>query len=149
MKNINFIVKTVGIVLTVGVLLVYSSVAGKHNSQLKAHEQAVAEIEAHNAEVLRKLNEAPAGKYKDGEYEGGARGFRSDIKVKVTVANGAISAVEIVSADDDQAFFDRAKGVIDSIISTQSTEVDAVSGATFSSNGIINAVVEALKTAEG
>lgn len=149
MKNINFITKAISLVLTVGVLLVYSSFAAKHSSSLKAHEQAVAEIEAHNAEVLRKLNEAPAGKYKDGEYEGSARGFRSDIKVKVTVENGAVSAVEIVSADDDQAFFDRAKGVIDSIISAQSTEVDAVSGATFSSNGIINAVVEALKTAEG
>ncbi len=85
MKNINFITKAISLVLTVGVLLVYSGFAAKHSSSLKAHEQAVAEIEAHNAEVLRKLNEAPAGKYKDGEYEGSARGFRSDIKVKVTV----------------------------------------------------------------
>lgn len=149
MKSINFIIKAISLGLMVGVLLVYSSFAGKRHSQLKAHEQAVSEIEAHNAEVLRMLNEAPAGKYKNGEYEGGARGFRSDINVKVTVENGAITAVEVVSADDDPAFFDRAKGVIDSIISAQSTEVDAVSGATFSSNGIINAVVEALKTAEG
>ena len=149
MKSINFIIKAISLGLMVGVLLVYSSFAAKHHSSLKAHKQAVAEIEAHNAEVLRMLNEAPAGKYKDGEYKGSARGFRSDINVKVTVENGAITAVEVVSADDDPAFFDRAKGVIDSIISAQSTEVDAVSGATFSSNGIINAVVEALKTAEG
>ena len=41
----------------------------------------------------------------------------------------------------------QAEGLISDIISTQSTNVDAVSGATYSSRGIINAVRAALKQA--
>lgn len=44
---------------------------------------------------------------------------------------------------------DMAVGVIDAMLETQSSEVDAVSGATFSSNGIKAAVAEALQEAEG
>ena len=45
---------------------------------------------------------------------------------------------------EDAAFFGRAKGVIDKILSGQKTDVDVVSGATYSSRGIISAVKNAL-----
>ena len=49
---------------------------------------------------------------------------------------------------EDSAYLSQGEGVISSIISAQSTDVDTVSGATFSSTGIINAVVDALGKAE-
>lgn len=83
--------------------------------------------------------------YQDGVYTGTGSGFRGDITVEVTVEGGQITAITVVSSNDDKQFFDRAKSsIISDIISNQSVEVDAVSGATFSSNGIIEAVANAL-----
>lgn len=81
----------------------------------------------------------------DGTYYGTGTGFAGKIKVAVTVKDKQITAIEIVENEaDDDTFFSRAKGVIDKIISGQTLEVDAVSGATYSSNGIISAVKNAL-----
>ena len=52
------------------------------------------------------------------------------------------------ASGEDSAYLSQAEGVINSIISAQSTDVDTVSGATFSSTGIINAVNDALGKAE-
>lgn len=80
----------------------------------------------------------------DGTYEGSGTGFNGTIKVAVEIKDHTITAVHILSTQDDEAFFNRAKGVIDKIISGQSLDVDVVSGATYSSRGIISAVKNAL-----
>lgn len=58
--------------------------------------------------------------------------------VRVTVSGGKISAVEVVSHGDSSSYFSRAKAVIDKVINKQSTDVDTVSNATYSSWGILN-----------
>jgi predicted outer membrane repeat protein len=85
---------------------------------------------------------------KDGEYEGSATGYSGTTKVKVTVADGKITAVDIVSHGDTTSYFERAKSVITKVIDSQSTDVDTVSGATYSSYGILNAINNALEDAE-
>lgn len=71
------------------------------------------------------------------------------ITVLVTVENGTISEIEITSADgEDKAYLSMAEDIIPKIIEAQSADVDTVSGATFSSTGIKDAVSEALKQAE-
>ncbi len=71
------------------------------------------------------------------------------ITVLVTVENGTISEIEITSADgEDKAYLSMAEDIIPKIIEAQSVDVDTVSGATFSSTGIRDAVSEALKQAE-
>lgn len=80
----------------------------------------------------------------DGVYKGSATGFSGPVTVAVTIMDKKITSIDILSATDDEAFFNRAKGVIDRIISSQSLDVDVVSGATYSSNGIIGAVKNAL-----
>ncbi len=80
----------------------------------------------------------------DGVYKGSATGYRGTVTVAVTIMNKSITSIDILSSSDDEAFFNRAKGVIDKIISAQSLDVDVVSGATYSSNGIIGAVKNAL-----
>ena len=87
--------------------------------------------------------------YKDGTYTGSAQGFGGTITVQVTLASDEITDIQVTSAPgEDSAYLSQGEGVISSIISVQSTDVDTVSGATFSSTGIINAVVDALGKAE-
>ena len=88
------------------------------------------------------------GKYKDGVTTGTGKGFRGDTNVQVTVENGYITDITVLSYEDDSEFFNKAQSsVIREIISGQSLEVDAVSGATFSSNSLIEAVSEAVELA--
>ena len=90
-----------------------------------------------------------AGSYKDGSYEGTAAGFGGDITVKVTVDGGKITAVDIVSAEkEDGAYLTMAEDIIPKIIDAQTSEVDTISGATFSSTGIKNATAQALESAQ-
>ena len=86
--------------------------------------------------------------YPDGTYEGTARGFRSKITVAVTIKNGTITAVEVVSHGDDPDFFEKALDVLKNIVRKQTTDVDTVSGATFSSKGLRKAVENALEQAK-
>ncbi len=81
----------------------------------------------------------------DGDYPGMGTGFRGPVKVSVNIREKKIASIDVLSHSDDEAFFNRAKeGVIGKILSAQSLEVDAVSGATYSSNGILAAVKNAL-----
>ena len=90
-----------------------------------------------------------AGSYKDGSYEGTSTGFGGDITVKVTVDGGKITAVDIVSAEkEDGAYLTMAEDIIPKIIDAQTSEVDTISGATFSSTGIKNATAQALESAQ-
>lgn len=87
--------------------------------------------------------------YKDGTYTGEAEGYGGTIQVEVTLAGDEITSINVVSAPgEDSAYLLQAESVINSVISAQSTDVDTVSGATFSSTGILNAVDEALGKAE-
>lgn len=81
----------------------------------------------------------------DGIYEGTGTGFAGKITVAVEIKDKKIVAITILNVEaDDAAFFNRAKGVIDRIIQSQNLDVDVVSGATYSSRGIISAVKNAL-----
>ena len=92
--------------------------------------------------------EVPEGGYKDGTYRGSGTGFGGTITVQVTVSGGKITAVDILSASGETgSYFASAQGVVSKVLSSQSPNVDAVSGATYSSNGIIQAVQNALSQA--
>ena len=87
--------------------------------------------------------------YQDGEWTGTAFGYNDDITVTVTIENGIITDITSITGDDDEPYFGWAKEKIpQQILSSQSTEIDTVSGATFSSKGIINAVKDALQKAQ-
>lgn len=93
---------------------------------------------------------ADAGSWQDGTWTGTAQGYGGDVTVSVTIANKKITAIEVVSASGETpSFFSRAKAIIPKIIEAQNPDVDVVSGATYSSNGIINAVKNALTKASG
>ncbi len=108
-----------------------------------AYENSQISQDAQNAQEMTE-----AGAYKDGVYYGEAEGFGGTIAVEVSVSGGRISDISITEAEkEDGSFLEMAKEVLPIIIEAQDAEVDGISGATFSSNGIINAVKEALKEA--
>ena len=87
--------------------------------------------------------------YKNGTYEGSGTGYGGTITVQVTLEDDTITAVSVVSAPgEDSAYLSQGENVISSILSEQSTDVDTISGATFSSTGILEAVNDALSKAE-
>ena len=86
--------------------------------------------------------------YKDGTYRGSGTGFHGDITVDVVIKDQTITAVNIIDSADDAAFFNRAKVIAENIVKSQKADVDTVSGATYSSKGIIAAVKDALTKAD-
>ena len=100
--------------------------------------------ENNNTNSSGKINDA---KLKDGQFTGIAQGFNGPITVKVTITNGLISGVEIISHSDDAPYFAKAMSVISRILGKPGKTVDTVSTATYSSRGIIGAVNNALSKA--
>lgn len=128
-----------------------SSVAIAAFAGLYATSNVVANAVTSNATTISSSSSASSskGQYKDGTYTGTGTGFQPGMNVTVTVKNNKISSIDITSNNDTPGYFDQAAKVIpNEIIQSQSTEVDAVSGATRSSNGIMEAVTDALKNAK-
>ena len=113
-----------------------------------AHNQAVlAEKAARAAESSQSAEEA-LGPYQDGSYTASAQGFGGDITVTVTIQGGYVSDITVDDASgEDSAYFSMAEDILEDMLSAQSAEVDTVSGATFSSTGLKNAVAAALEEA--
>lgn len=90
------------------------------------------------------LPEASEAGLADGVYTGHGQGRNGEITVNVTVQAGGIVDIQVVSHVETPKYFSRAEGIVDAILASQSTEVDAVTGATISSDGIKEAVANAL-----
>ncbi len=87
--------------------------------------------------------------YRDGTYTASAYGYDGEISVNVTIVHDEITAITAKSTEEDPWYFEQAeKSVIEAILAGQNTEVDAVSGATYSSKGIMQAVENALQQAK-
>lgn len=90
------------------------------------------------------------GVYKDGVYTGTGAGYGGTMKLQVTIKDGKISDIQILSHSETGSYLERAKTLLDKIKANNGTTgVNAVSGATRSSNGIFDAVKACLSQAEG
>lgn len=86
----------------------------------------------------------PVEKTVDGEYEGNGKGFNGTTKVKVSVKNNEVNDIKVLSYEDDEEYMDSAKGIIKNMFDKKKIDVDEISGATYSSNGIKSAINDAL-----
>lgn len=109
---------------------------------------ATGEVPAETTPVPAVPQETGKFPYPDGVYTGSGEGYGGTTKIELTLKNGTIQKIHVVSNEDDEAFFKRAETLISLVIQRQSTDVDAVSGATFSSEGILEAIQEALEAAK-
>ncbi len=117
----------------------------KDNSTTGQAQSGQTAAAAGSSTSVAKVEDAAA--YKDGTYYGSGTGFGGPLKVMVEISGGKIASIQIVENSDGSDYISKVASLIDSIIATQSTNVDTVSGATYSSVGIIQAVRDALSQA--
>jgi uncharacterized protein with FMN-binding domain len=143
----------------------YERIAENRAAVVKEHETQASEIEAYNEAVRQEILAAEAAEdvsnsaeetvsaveeslYEDGTYEGTGAGFGGDITVQVTIEADVITEIQVLSAEgEDPAYYSQAESVLEEILACQDTDVDTVSGATFSSSGLIEATRQALEKA--
>ena len=151
MKYRNFILRTVNLVLIIGMLWQYQNTALLRAAAVAQRQQEIKEVEAWNTSVLqvqqaeqKAEEEKPTGP-KDGTYEGSAYGFGDLITVSVTLKDGKMTDISVLSADgEDKPYYKQAVSVLNEMLEAQSTKVDTVSGATLTADGLIDAVADAL-----
>ena len=86
----------------------------------------------------------------DGTYTGEGKGRNGTITVEVTVKAGKLDAVKVVKHTETVGISDAAVADFPkAIVAAQSTAVDAVAGATMTSEGIRAAVAQAIQKAGG
>mgnify|MGYP002523677522 FL=1 len=146
-KHLNFILRAVNLLLILGVLWQYQNVALTRAAAVAERQQQIDEVNAYNASIVQaeEEEEAKSG-LQDGTYEGSAFGFGDTITVSITITDGKLTDISVLSADgEDRPYYNQSLPVLDKILSAQSTDgVDTVSGATLTSEGLINAVADAL-----
>lgn len=143
MKHLDFWSKMTSLVVAVIALCVYQAYAFQWQDAMEENQKEIAEV---NAQLVAASGAAVT--YLDGVYVGEGEGFGGMITTQVTVNDGKLASIEITDASgEDAAYLDKAKQMIDDMIAAQTPEVDTISGATFSSNGIKTAVQQALEGA--
>ncbi|MDO4557173.1 MAG: FMN-binding protein [Lachnospiraceae bacterium] len=153
MKNYGYFKSRLwNLILVAAVLFGYNQMLEKKDLQAALNESGrqLSEMEEILATAEGAGTEGATGEqsYTDGTYEGTGTGFGGEVTVSVTVAEGKITGVEVISApNEDAAYLETAKEVTDKILEAQSAQVDTISGATFSSTGIIEGTKAALEKA--
>ena len=161
MKYKNFLIRLFDLILVLGLLAGYQAVIYRRDKEATIAElkSQVNQLQGEKEDILEAAKNsgklgadgASAGQaetYKDGNYTGSSQGFGGEIKVKVTVSGKKSSAIDITEASgEDEAYLSMAKDIVKTILDKQTTDVDTISGATYSSTGIKNAVGQALEGA--
>lgn len=146
--NRYFIVRAAALLAVLSSLFVYQTRAKKWEEAQQANQKAIAEVESYNRKIEQAVKTENDFVYKDGAFEGSAKGFGGTITVSVELEKDEIRNISIVSAEkEDEAYLSMVMKILDNIKEKQSTEVDTISGATYSSTGLKNAVADALKGA--
>lgn len=134
-KHWNFIVRAVDLLLILAVLWQYQQVALVRADAVTARQKEIDEVNAWNTSVLQAQQAAEEGEaesgLKDGTYEGTALGFGDDITV-------------LQHDGEDKPYYTQALTMLDKMLTAQTGDVDIVSGATLTCEGLRDAVQDAL-----
>ena len=99
-------------------------------------------------EVVKNYNILEPGNWKDGTYTETAKGKKGKFDVTVEIVDGKIDSIIVGNNKETPNRGGVAiKQLPDEIIASQSIEVDGVSGATITSDGIKDAVARCLERA--
>jgi len=138
-KNCSVLCKIPGIAALCAFILICVTIGFSKNSTAAGNT---------TDEKTKSMGYDSDSKYRDGTYIGSGNGYAGEITVSVNIQNGVLTDVTVTGSTDDEPYWSDAKTVINQILSMQSPEVDTVTGATYSSAGIIKAVRNALDEAE-
>ena len=127
---------------------VVSNATFTSNGIIEAVKNALAADSSESEDTPAVEEEVSTGAFTDGEYEGTGKGLMGDIKVNVIVKDGKIAEVVVLEHTETAGVCDPAiEQIPAAIVEKQSTEVDVVASATFTSNGIMEAAKNALAAA--
>lgn len=152
----KFWIRLINAVVIVLALLYYNQITSYRQEISEANKKIDRLVESQVQEKQNgakdgkqeKSQEASKGKYKDGKYSGSAKGYGGNISLTVTIEGGEIADIKVNDASgEDAAYYNNALSMIDAMIEKQTHDVPTVSGATYSSNGLKNAVKQALRKA--
>lgn len=145
----SFIIKVINLLLISGVIAGYQYMALDRQDKSEQYKQEQMKAQAAWREVgVDSGSNADNKKYKDGTYSGTGQGFGGDIVVEVSIKKKEIVSLKIISAKSETPeYLESAEKILDFVVNEQTDQVDTVSGATLSSNGILEAVHEALQKA--
>lgn len=121
------IVLTILAVIVLGVFMAFNAI----NSNLEALKDMT-------------LSDVDLGNLADGTYTGTHKVFPVDVEVKVTIKDHAITDIQLVKHSNGQG--GAAEVIPGKVIESQSLQIDAVSGATYSSKVILKAIENALNS---
>lgn len=135
--------------LIAGGLLIYQDKAINRNDEKIAFENESKKIEQKKMEIEMANKDEASLIYKDGSYKGSGEGFGGKIIVEVTIEKDYIKEAKIISKKNETPeYISQAEKLLDDVVSKQTIKVDAVSGATLSSNGILAALDDAMNKAK-
>lgn len=141
----TFIIKTLNLVFICGILFGYQQYALAREEKVTAYEEKAALAEQAWNEV-ENGSEKDKDTYSDGTHTGSGFGFGGDIEVEVKVEKGKITSAKILSAENETPeYLKEAEKILEDVVAKQTWEVDTVTGATLSSNGILEGVQNALE----
>jgi len=120
------------------------------NSGVEVKNEGDVSLEIEESDLISVLPEdLTKNKYIDGVYSGSARGFKSNIKVEVIVEDGLINTINIISHRESRGYYEKVFNTFPlEVVEKQSTELDIITGATYTSRGFLNAVENALEEAK-
>ena len=119
----------------------------------KTQTIAVLEVtqESNTENQTQNVNIEPSlyGNLKDVIYTGSATGYNPGLSVEIEIKNNLIQSIAVLDHNEERSrFYQPAIDEIPSLIlASQSLDVDTITGSTFTSTGIINAVNDALSQA--
>ncbi|WP_034328558.1 FMN-binding protein [Alkaliphilus transvaalensis] len=88
------------------------------------------------------------GGLNDGTYEGTGQGFKGDIKIELVVEDGKVTDLNVLEHGETEGISDAAfEGITEQLLEKQSADLDVITGATMTSEGLIEAIEEALPKA--
>ena len=145
-----FIIKTMNLLFVCAVLAGYQWYAAKRDVQIADYEKKAAEAEQLRAEAAIETESPKETLYKDGIYQGEGTGFGGAIQVEIEMKDDRIISARILSAKrETKQYLEQAESLLQEVVSEQSADIDAVSGATLSSNGILEGIRNAWEQAKG
>lgn len=135
--------KILSILLCLTIVFVMAGCSSSGNSSPKSDSKAKTEDTVKSKTTQDQSKEIT---YKPGTYKGSAQGKDGEIQVEVTVDEHSIKDVKIVSSAETKGVSDKALAELPKqIVESQSLGLDAVSGASLTSKGILDAVTNALQ----
>ncbi len=148
----QFVIKCVNLIVIAMVLLSYQKYAIARADLVAAHEaeeKKAQDLEEEYARMVEEVEESSIG-LKDGIWEATGQGFGGDITLQVSIQDHKITNVEILSAQgEDPEYLSMAETLLSEIVDAQAVDgLDTITGATFSSKGILAAAKQALEEAE-